>query len=1412
MKRYFVIFTIVLLSHLPKLINAQEYYFRFSEKDREKINTVVTRTVSIDKIEGDIIYAYANPLELDKLKGLGYQIDMLPHPTSLYRNRAMATTIEQMANWDKYPTYEVYRAMMKKFQQDYPTLCKLDSVGTTVQGRKLYVVKISDNVLENEEELEFFYTSTMHGDETTGFVLMLRLINYLLANYGTNDRVTNMVNNFAIYINPNANPDGTYYGGNHTVDGSRRANANGYDINRNFPDPRVGENPGGPYQPETLAMMEYAGSRNFVLSANYHGGIELVNFPWDAWTTSQNPHADHNWYYTISRQYADLAQANSPSGYFTGENNGVTQGGDWYVVSGGRQDYMNYWHHCRELTIEVSNAKNPNSSQLPNFWNYNIDAMLTFIERLNTGIKGTVKDNQGNPLAATITVQNHDKDNSHIITNPSNGVYIRMLEPGTWSLIYSCEGYISQVHTITVANYTSQITNNVVLLQAAQTSLSGTVTDSESNSPISGATIELLGTSMGSVTTNASGFYNFGSIPENTYQIKASKNGYLSQTVTQTLMGESNTVNFSLMPSSAESFETVVPQGFSFTGGNWTRDNSTAFDGTYSMKSAPISHNQQTAMLITLNISVPGEITFARKVSSESSYDFLKFYIDNDEKASWSGNQDWTQVTFPVTAGNHTFKWEYSKDGSVSNGSDCAWIDNIIFPMSTQTVTFNVTTSGNPVAGATISFSNQVVSTNNSGVAIFSGVPRGNSRPYSVNKANYVTAVGTVDIAYVNVNQYVELEPMQGDYSVTFTVSGTEGLLAGALVTLSGSSLTTDVNGQVVFLGLDLGTYPYAVEAVGYIPQEGTVVVDEDEVVEINLEPVPPVYNLTFLILDENNIPIEGAIVNMNGNVQTTNSQGYVYFTGLLEGDYYYTISSTGFLPIEGTIAVTSDSIVTVNLEPIVSNFDVTFIVVDIHESPIEGASILFDGDEMTTNHEGIAIFTEIIAGIHEFFVAADGYVSYQGNLIVNEDKIVTITLQFEPTPHAVTFIVSGLYDGVVNLLEGASVSLNGTTQITNNQGEAYFTGVLNETYNYVVSADGYFAYNGTVTILQDTVINVILNQYVETYSVTFVVVDNQEQPVENAYVTMNDLTLETNSQGIAQFNGIEEGEYSYQVIAEGFINHEGVVLILEDTTILVTMIYEPMVYSLAFTVTTYQGVAIEAATININDTVVATDTNGVAILSLVEGLYNYTISADGFISVDGTVQLLSDTSIEVSLSPETIYYVLTFFVYDKQLNALEGAIVHLNGSQTTTDELGKAIFPNLVEGWYPYAVEAEGFHAEAQTVFIESDSVFNVYLIPLSSPYMNNEIGTFNLWPNPFKNFINIGISLSEQVDLKIEIYTITGQKIAILANAVFEKGTHEIEWLGTNSNGEKISGGVYIVKFQYGNRLISRRVIFNP
>ena len=442
-----LILTILVLLSLPLVAGEwTQYYFRFELLDKSELQNL-TRIVSIDNVKGNWVYAYANDSEWEEFSKLGFRTQLLPAPSSEFPV-VMSSSANEAKAWDTYPTYDAYVSMMNGFASTYPNLCQIINVGTTVNGRAILVAKISDNVASEEKEPEVLLTSTIHGDETTGWILMLRLIDTLLSQYGTNPRLTNIVNSMELYIGPNTNPDGTYYGGNNTVSNARRYNANGVDLNRNYPNYDGSLNQGA-IQPETQALMDFANAHSFVFGANYHGGAEVVNYPWD-YTYTRHP--DDAWFLSSSLVYASNAQANGPSGYFTGiSSNGVTNGADWYSIAGGRQDWMNYTRNGREVTIECSNTKMPAASTMPNYWNYNYEAMLSYLELALDGIHGTVVDAYGNPLSATISISGYDNTYSTIETDATHGDFYRYLQPGTYTLTVTTPGYDPQNVQVTVS-------------------------------------------------------------------------------------------------------------------------------------------------------------------------------------------------------------------------------------------------------------------------------------------------------------------------------------------------------------------------------------------------------------------------------------------------------------------------------------------------------------------------------------------------------------------------------------------------------------------------------------------------------------------------------------------------------------------------------------------------------------------------------------------------------------------------------------------------------------------------------------------------------------------------------------------------------------------------------------------------
>ncbi|MBQ3709587.1 MAG: carboxypeptidase regulatory-like domain-containing protein [Bacteroidales bacterium] len=423
-----------------------EYYFTFELSGNDNLQQIA-HAISIDRVDGNVVTAYANNEEFANFQKLGYNVTLQTPPSMLEKAVMWDGSNRAAYDWDAYPTYEAYESMMFQFATDHPDKCEIITLGTLASNRKILIAHINNG--SGEGKPKFLYTSTIHGDETTGWMLMLRLIDYILEN-PTLPECANVLENIDLYIGPNTNPDGTFHGGNSTVNGATRYNVNGVDMNRNYADPHGGPHPDGhEYQLETQWFMQFAQDNAFVMGANYHGGEEVMNYPWD---NTYTLHADDAWYQLISHEYADLChQVNS--GYMTAYNNGVTNGAQWYMIGGGRQDYMNGYAQCREMTIECSNTKCPSGSQMPSFWNINKNSMFTFMNQCLYGIHGTVTDqNTKQPLEATITITGHDDEYSVVGSHLPAGDFHRPIKAGTYTLTFTANGYYPHQETVTVAD------------------------------------------------------------------------------------------------------------------------------------------------------------------------------------------------------------------------------------------------------------------------------------------------------------------------------------------------------------------------------------------------------------------------------------------------------------------------------------------------------------------------------------------------------------------------------------------------------------------------------------------------------------------------------------------------------------------------------------------------------------------------------------------------------------------------------------------------------------------------------------------------------------------------------------------------------------------------------------------------
>ena len=215
----------------------------------------------------------------------------------------------------------------------------------------------------------------------------------------------------------------------------------------------------------------------------------------------------------------------------------------------------------------------------------------------------------------------------------------------------------------------------------------------------------------------------------------------------------------------------------------WTITTNNPYEGTCCMKSGGAGVASVVSnMTVTVDIPIDGVMSFWGRISCENAWDNGSFYIDGVQKGSWSGNGDWQQHSYDITAGEHTFQWRYTKDSSVNGNDDCFYVDSICFVNSARggnrSIHFMVYRDEDPESGAPILIADNVTDTcyvDSTWRALNGGWYR-----YGI-KACY----SEIDTTLLNVSDTIWSNRIQRPYAYIITTEANP--VEGGLVTGAGS-------------------------------------------------------------------------------------------------------------------------------------------------------------------------------------------------------------------------------------------------------------------------------------------------------------------------------------------------------------------------------------------------------------------------------------------------------------------------------------------------------------------------------------------------------------------------------------------------------------------------------------------------
>ena len=455
--------------------------------------------------------------------------------------------------------------------------------------------------------------------------------------------------------------------------------------------------------------------------------------------------------------------------------------------------------------------------------------------------------------------------------------------------------------------------------------------------------------------------------------------------------------------------------------------------------------------------------------------------------------------------------------------------------------TFTVQAAGVAVEGAEVSVGGKTGQTSAAGQVTIAGLEK-QAHSYTVTKAGYKNASGSVDLATGDQSVSVELE--ENLASATFTVRIGGVVVEGALVAVGGGSALTNAAGQVTFSGLERHAYSYTVTFGGYKSVLGNVdLTAGDQTVTVELE--KDLAHAAFTVLAGGKA-LAGAIVTVGGTSIPTNTDGEAVFEGLERQEYDYAVAKAGYKVKSGRVDLTAgDQAVPVELERDLARAAFTVLA---GGKALAGAIVTVGGTSIPTNTDGEAVFEGLEKQEYDYTVTKAGYKGKSGKVdLTAGDQAVSETLERDLASVTFTVLAGG------KALAEAIVTVGSATMPTNAEGKAVFESLEKQEYVYTVAKAGYKGKSGKVDLTAgDQAVTVELEKSLAHAS--FAVLASGK-PLAGASIAMGGVTVQTNAEGKAILEGFEKSEYDYTVTKVGYKNVSGKVnLAAGDQTVSVVL------------------------------------------------------------------------------------------------------------------------------------------------------------------------------------------------------------------------------------------------------------------
>ncbi|WBB56092.1 M14 family zinc carboxypeptidase [Verrucosispora sp. WMMD573] len=335
-------------------------------------NAVARTGAAIDYSEHGVLHVSATRAEAAAITRLGFRLEAIAAlPTDRGQADGDVGVLGFPSADSNYHDYPEMIAAVNKVVADHPTIARKISIGSSYEGRDLVAVKISDNVATDENEPEILFNAQQHAREHLTVEMAIYLLNLFTDNYGSDSRITSLVNGREIWVVPSVNPDGSEYdiatGSYRSWRKNRQPNSGssyvGTDLNRNWSynfgccGGSSGSTSSDTYRgpsafsaPETQALRNFVNSRvvggvqQIKANIDFHTYSELVLWPYGYTYNNTAPGMSADQYNT----FATIGQQMAATNGFTPQ-----QSSDLYITDGSSIDWMWATHGIWAYTFEL---------------------------------------------------------------------------------------------------------------------------------------------------------------------------------------------------------------------------------------------------------------------------------------------------------------------------------------------------------------------------------------------------------------------------------------------------------------------------------------------------------------------------------------------------------------------------------------------------------------------------------------------------------------------------------------------------------------------------------------------------------------------------------------------------------------------------------------------------------------------------------------------------------------------------------------------------------------------------------------------------------------------------------------------------------------------------------------------------